>query len=647
MENEEELELGYYGAVLRRRWWIVAATALLFAALVFLVLPAQQTTYESSATMLLRADVLNTSSNNKSDVNEETEAGIVSSTPVAESSLAALQAEGFKVDGWTGEDFLDALTVRPGDDTQLLDLSFEGPTAEFARSGVAAAANEYQNFKILSATEQRDRLVGNNESQLESVQSRLDGAIESVANAPAGSAKLIIAQTNLAQYEREAIDLRTEINRLQTLDMSPGQVIGKPTVPEAVTSGINRFLGLGLALLAGALAGTAIAMLIDRIDRRVRNVEEIEADLAGPVVGEIPRITEDNPSVITAVRAETEGANAFRRLATAILARDRQVGSILITSANDEEGRTLTAINTAIALSQAGVPVLLMSADRKNPAIDRIFGLTGHPGIEGYLRSPGTQSDATALLQSSADILGVRVLPSGAGSGVAQPMSSRSIETVLDVAQSRGALVVIDAPPALSHPDGLALAALVDATYVVVAPGRTSRDELTDLRIQLRRIGSDVAGAVVNRFNRWDLRADNDQVIPGIVVKAPTAAVPQADAPTAPAMARAEIAPAAPEAAPVEPTPETTAPAVAQPVPAMAAPVLESAPNVAPAAAPRPSQVPGQAVVEAPAPPVSQAPPVTPVPVRPAPPTPQPTAAGEDTGWDFDYRPEGDSKDRA
>ncbi len=614
MENEEELELGYYGAVLRRRWWIVAATALLFALLVFLVLPARQTTYESSATMLLRADVLNEVSNNKGDlINEETEAGIVSSTPVAESSISALAAQGFDIEDWSTEDFLEALTVLPGDDTQLLDMSFEGPTADFARAGVAAAANEYQNFKLATATEQRDRLVANNEAQLATVQGRLDGAIESVADAPAGSAKLIIAQTNLAQYEREAIDLRTEINRLQTLDMSSGQIIGQPTNPEAVTSGINRLLGLLLALLAGALAGSAIAMLIDRIDRRVRNLEEVEADLGGPVVGEIPRITEDNPSVITAVRAETEGANAFRRLATAILARDRQVGSILITSANDEEGRTLTAINTAIALSQAGVPVLLVNADRKNPAIDRIFGLTGHPGIEGYLRSPGTQSDATTLLQSTVDILGVRVLPSGAGSGVAQPMSSRAIETVLEVAQSRGALVVIDAPPALSHPDGLALAALVDATYVVVAPGRTSRDELTDLRIQLRRIGSDVAGAVVNRFNRWDLRSDNDQVIPGIVVKAPAApAVGTAPTPD-PAPARPEAAPsrAQPNAAPVYPAVGSdTAPAV--PVPAMVTPELGS-----------------QAVPEAQ---VSESPAV-----------PQPTAPGANQGWDFDVHPEGDA----
>ncbi len=585
MENEEELELGYYGAVLRRRWWIVAAAAIGLAALVFLFLPAQQTTFTSEATMLLVDIAVDgvEGSRGSDAVNEETEAGIMASTPVANRALIALREKGLVDADWTTEDFQDRLTVRAGDDTQLLSVVFEAPNAELARAGVASAVAEYQNFKLLSTTERRNRLIGNQNVQLDSVLVQRDAAIESVNASEAGSAAEIIAQTNLAQYERQAYELQSEIDRLETIDMTAGEVIGDPTEPEPVTSGVNRIIGIIVALIAGALAGAAIAMLIDRIDRRVRDLDEVETDLGGPVVGEIPRITEDNPSVITAVRAETDGANQFRRLATAILARDRQVGSVLITSANDQEGRTLTAINTAIALSQAGVPVLLMNADRRNPSIDRIFGLTSHPGLEGYLQTSGTQADATALLQSTAEVLGVRVLPSGARSGVAQPMSSRAIETVLEVAQSRGALVVIDAPPALSHPDGLALAALVDATYVVVSPGRTSRDELTDLRLQMRRIGSEVAGAIVNRVNRWDVRGDNEETIPGLVVK--SAAPAPSPAPATPAHS--------PQAAPAGSWPATSG--LPQPMaparqPAPAVPVIQqTAPGPMPTAPQQPS----------------------------------------------------------
>ena len=677
--QEEELELGYYGAVLRRRWWIVAAAALALAALVLLFLPAQRTTYVSEATILLTPVAIDgvEGNNNRDVVNEETEAGITGSTPVANQAIVSLNEEGL-AQGWTAEDFQDALTVRPGDDNQLLEIEFEAETPTLAQAGVAAAAAEYRNFKLVSTTERRNRLVGNQTAQLETVQAQRDGAISEVNESPDGSPAKIIAQTNLAQYESQINEIQAEVTRLETIDMTSSSVIGDPTIPEAVTSGVNRFLGIALALVAGALAGAGIAVLIDRIDRRVRDLDEVETDLGGPVVGEIPRITEDNPSVITAVRAETDGANQFRRLATAMLARDRQVGSILITSANDQEGRTLTAINTAIALSQAGVPVLLINADRKNPSIDRIFGLTNHPGLEGYLRSSGTQSDATSLLQTSAEVLGIRVLPSGSSGGVAQPMSSRAIETVLDVAQSRGALVVVDAPPALSHPDGLALAALVDATYVVVSPGRTSRDELTDLRLQMSRIGSEVSGAIVNRFNRWDVRKA-EETIPGLTVKSSVAAAPEtrgkkqrsrlaevatADAPATPIVTDAEWPEAPTEApaiaekmpdAPVLPAPQTIADSVEAPshtdIPAAAAaasvpplPPVQSIPPVPPVAPVAAASVPPLPPVQsvAPVPPVAPAaaaaasvPPIPPVPTvqtvsaAPAPATP------DLGGWDF------------
>lgn len=637
VNEEEELELGYYGAVLRRRWWIVAATALILAALVFLFLPAQQTTYRSEATILLTPVAIDgvEGSKNSDAVNEETEAGIMGSTPVANLAITSLQTAGMAAD-WTGEDFQDALTVRPGDDNQLLEIEFEGRSADLARAGVAAAAAEYRNFKLVSTTERRNRLVSNQTAQLDNVETQRDGAITSVNDSEVGSAAQIIAQTNLAQYERQINEIQAEVTRLETIDMTSSSVIGDPTLPEPVTSGVNRYLAIALALLAGALAGAGIAMLIDRIDRRVRDLDEVETDLGGPVVGEIPRITEDNPSVITAVRAETDGANQFRRLATAILARDRQVGSVLITSANDQEGRTLTAINTAIALSQAGVPVLLINADRRNPSIDRIFGLTNHPGLEGYLRSSGTQADATAFLQSSAEVLGIRVLPSGASGGVAQPMSSRAIETVLDVAQSRGALVVIDAPPALSHPDGLALAALVDATYVVVSPGRTSRDELTDLRLQMSRIGSEVSGAIVNRFNRWDV-SKTEETIPGLTVKS------AASETTGRGKKRvAQLAEVAQAPAPATPTvsgvdwPETTSPTP----PVASAPTPARAPAV-PVASSGPAQQQAQHAQQvapnlaAAIPPVPPIPPVAPLPSVPASAVPAPPPAPDLGGWDF------------
>ena len=66
-------------------------------------------------------------------------------------------------------------------------------------------------------------------------------------------------------------------------------------------------------------------------------------------------------------------------------------------------------------------------------------------------------------------------------------------------------IVVFDAPPALTNAEGLQLAAIVDAVYVVSAVGRTKRSELRDLRIQLENVQADLAGAVLNRTSRLNI----------------------------------------------------------------------------------------------------------------------------------------------
>jgi len=66
-------------------------------------------------------------------------------------------------------------------------------------------------------------------------------------------------------------------------------------------------------------------------------------------------------------------------------------------------------------------------------------------------------------------------------------------------------IVVFDTPPALKHADGLQLAAVVDAVYIVAAVGRTRRSELTELRVQLLNVQADVVGSIINRNSRLSL----------------------------------------------------------------------------------------------------------------------------------------------
>ena len=108
-----------------------------------------------------------------------------------------------------------------------------------------------------------------------------------------------------------------------------------PSTPEADATGIPRLFTILAGILMGLVVGGLAAILTDRLDRRISGPLEAELDLGVPVLGDIPRITEDSPALVAAGGRGTAGAEAFRRLAAAALApRDGfVVDSIAITGA--------------------------------------------------------------------------------------------------------------------------------------------------------------------------------------------------------------------------------------------------------------------------------------------------------------------------
>ena len=156
-----------------------------------------------------------------------------------------------------------------------------------------------------------------------------------------------------------------------------------------------------------------------------------------------------------------------------------------------------------LAIAQSGRRVLLVGADRRNDALDRLFGLVGHIGLNDFLRSNADLDAARSAIDHTEERLGLHILPTGTGS--AAPLTNNGLAALLAVAQERSMIVVFDSPPALTHADGLQLASVADAVYIVAAVGRTRRSELAELRVQLLNVQADVAGAVLNRNSRLSL----------------------------------------------------------------------------------------------------------------------------------------------
>jgi Mrp family chromosome partitioning ATPase len=184
--------------------------------------------------------------------------------------------------------------------------------------------------------------------------------------------------------------------------------------------------------------------------------------------------------ILPAGAAGPHGA-PYKMLRTQVLRRLDKLGanSLAVVGTAAETGKTLTAINLAIAI--AADPerhALLVDLDLRRPRVHRRFGFEPHAGIDDHLRRGTPIRDALLRIAGYDRLV---VLPARESSPDSSELLS-AVRTDELIAEMRGRyhdrILVFDLPPVLQADDALAFARHVQAVLVVVGEGRTRRDDL-------------------------------------------------------------------------------------------------------------------------------------------------------------------------
>jgi capsular exopolysaccharide synthesis family protein len=199
--------------------------------------------------------------------------------------------------------------------------------------------------------------------------------------------------------------------------------------------------------------------------------------------------------VITSSTMAFQVVEHYRRLAATLhqAHEDRGVRVVMITSAVQGEGKSLTATNLALTLSQSyRRQVLLVDADLRRPALHEIFQVSSASGLSDGLRS-GAGRFATVRCSDT-----LTVLP--AGRPESDPMaaltSPRMSQLVADARQSYD-WIVLDTPPVSLMPDAKLLAAMADSVLLVIAAGAADVDAI---KLAIKAVGrKKILGVVFNR----------------------------------------------------------------------------------------------------------------------------------------------------
>ncbi len=173
--------------------------------------------------------------------------------------------------------------------------------------------------------------------------------------------------------------------------------------------------------------------------------------------------------------------STYKLLRTQVLQRLDQLGAntLAILSSATAEGKTQTAINLAIAIAaEFDRTVLLVDFDLRNPSVHRRLGFEPAAGVESCLQSGRPVQEVIVRLHGYERL---SVLPAHtAVVHSSELLASKRAISLMTELRSRysNRIMIFDLPPVLLADDALAFSRLVQAGLVVVAEGRTKRDEL-------------------------------------------------------------------------------------------------------------------------------------------------------------------------
>ncbi|MFH2070896.1 MAG: polysaccharide biosynthesis tyrosine autokinase [Elusimicrobiota bacterium] len=300
----------------------------------------------------------------------------------------------------------------------------------------------------------------------------------------------------------------------------------------------NKIMNITLGGLVGIFVGFIFALVTEHIDTSIGTIEELETYLQLPAIGIIPHIEgvsrrggfridaglfrraddidDIRRKLIVSHSTKSPFVEAYHTLRTNIkFVKEEMPGpgaSILVTSSGVSEGKTLTAINFALAASQVGIKTLYMELDLRRPAVHKIFGIKRAPGFSDCILGKKRWTD---ILRGTTDFLmgeialdkiirspgleNLKIIPCGSiPPNPVDTLNSPFVGEVLDEMRRSFELIVCDCPPVLLFADSLILSKHVNSVIIVYRVGRIARGALKRTKEQLVSAKANVLGVVLN-----------------------------------------------------------------------------------------------------------------------------------------------------
>jgi len=268
----------------------------------------------------------------------------------------------------------------------------------------------------------------------------------------------------------------------------------------------NKRKNVLLSIIVGLFAGVGMAFFLETLDNTIKSTEDIGRQADWPFLGYVPMIRKDDQILELFVHSKPKSALAetYRTIRTGLLfssTPELPLKSILITSPGEQEGKSTTVSNLAIAMAQNNKKVLLVDADMRKPRLHRVYEVDNKKGLSTYL-SGQTPFEEIVL---KTDIENLSFI--GCGPHPPNPselLATQKMQQFVTYAKKKFDYIFFDTPPIMVVTDAVVLSKVVDGTVIVMESGRTSRKIVPMLRQKLNNAKAKVTGFIINKIKAQD-----------------------------------------------------------------------------------------------------------------------------------------------
>ena len=537
------MDLLTYFRVLRRRWALVLLCVALGGAIGAgtALLDTKSTTHEATYYKAIHTLLLGS--------------GQSSSSPL-QPSVSNLDQVGFLVtsgdvpgrvakdvtDGLTAQELANRVVTEANPTTGTIDIVAAGTTPHeaeeiadsFAKEVVASiAARDQQRFNDLNAqlNDQLTRLktqatgllsqiagTSKGSPDYDTLQKQYDatqnqyysvyGELQqlNLAGPPTSSLSSVgnaqATKISASEYQTRLVLAQTGQNHLRADATNSPLAVTTTTKTSVFDSSTSR---IALGLFLGLLVGVGLAMVLDRLDHRIRTRAECEETFGLPVLAEVPRFTRGqarHAELLSHTQPLSRAAEAYRAVRTSLLFQQaslagdrfdpepadallepsaRECFVVMVTSASPREGKTTTSANLAVVFAEAGESVLVVNCDFRRPAIHTMFGMPDEPRHVQQTGVPGVDVITNVLADPA-------------------PNPARAIaeqRAIVSAARDRFDVVILDTAPMLTANDAIEAAGVASLVLLVARANVTTSDKAERSMEILTRLEAPLGGVVL------------------------------------------------------------------------------------------------------------------------------------------------------